>query len=637
MLNLSFAQFHFLQPLWLLAWIPLALIYWFLIHKKATASDWNKIVDAHLLSMLLKKNTSRLNKTFSVLLMVGWTITIVALANPVWEKKAVPVFQTNIARVIVLDLSRSMAIPDLKPSRLARAKFKIEDILDKNEEGQTGLVVFAGDAFTVTPLTRDTDTIRSMLSSLHPGIMPVQGSRADLGLLKAQELLIQAGVPKGQVLLIADGAEQNTAIKASENLRKKGYEVSVLAIGTPQGAAIPNVQGQDRKPIIVPLQTTVLKKIAQKGGGGYRVLQSSNADIDDLLASSSKMDASPSERADDVNHQDWKSEGPLFVLLLLPLAALAFRRGWLLSIGFIVITLGQPRPVMASMWDNLWKRQDQQADQALQSGQYQQAEQLAEDPLRRGSAAFKQGNYEQALSSFEAAEGADAVYNKGNALAQLKEYKQAIQAYEEALKQQPDMQDAIDNKAKIEELLKKQQQQQDQKNNKDNKKSEDQSKDSKPEKSENKDSRQGEQDSEKQPSEEQEGQKKEESEAKKDADEKDSFTKANEKMKKEQEQEQGNKESTDGQDQQSSEQQAEKPMKNEGENTENQKKKEDQSGNEDAKKAQVEADTLSKEEKIAAEQWLRRIPDNPGELLKRKFKYQYNRRKQPAGSGGVPW
>ena len=87
-----------------------------------------------------------------------------------------PVFRPQSALVILLDLSRSMDCPDLSPSRLARARFKVADILKQRKEGQTALVAFAGDAFTVTPLTTDTKTIDSLLSSLKTEIMPTQGS-----------------------------------------------------------------------------------------------------------------------------------------------------------------------------------------------------------------------------------------------------------------------------------------------------------------------------------------------------------------------------------------------------------------------------------------------------------------------------
>ncbi len=633
------AQFHFSHPLWLLALIPLTFIYWLMVHKKASGSEWNKVIDAHLLPVLLKVNSNPLGKSFSVLLMIAWLISVLALANPVWEKRAVPVFQTTMARVIVLDLSRSMNIADVKPSRLARAKFKIEDILAKNEEGQMGLVVFAGDAFTVTPLTRDADTISSLLSSLTPSMMPVQGSRADLGLLKAQELLQQAGMQQGQVLLIADGGEEDSALAATAELSKRGYVVSVLSVGTAQGGAIPNVTGQDRKPIVIPLQEKILKKMAKKGGGRYSPLRSNNADIDYLLTASTKMNANKTERADDVNNQDWKSQGPMLILLLLPLAALAFRRGWLLSVGLVVMVVGQPQPVMAaSIWDNLWTRQDQQADQALQKGDFEQAHQLAKNPLRRGSAAFKKGDYEQALNDFSTAasaeNSADAAYNKGNTLAQLKRYEDAIKAYDEALKQQAGMQDAIDNKAKIEELLKQQKQQEKQnEQQKDQQQKQNEQQKNQDQQEDSKSAQGGEKDTEQEQQKEGEKQDKDEG-SDKDKNNKEQQEKENQFAKANKEKEQNDDETLEQQEANTAQAEEEKV---EEEKAEQEKAAKDQNKKEKSQ-AQIEAEALSKEEKIAAEQWLRRIPDNPGELLKRKFKYQYKQRRHSSNSAnGVPW
>ena len=138
-----------------------------------------------LLPLLLDDQKTQRSRIPLWLLSLGWLLAVLALADPAWEQQPQPLRQTGTSRVIVLDLSRSMLAPDLKPSRLVRARFKVEDILAHDAEGQTGLVVFAGDAFTVSPLTRDADTIRAQLRALDPSIMPSQGSRADLGLLKA--------------------------------------------------------------------------------------------------------------------------------------------------------------------------------------------------------------------------------------------------------------------------------------------------------------------------------------------------------------------------------------------------------------------------------------------------------------------
>ena len=185
--------FHFLQPDWFYLLIPLAGIILFLLKPVSGSSNpWLKVIDKDLLPWLKVKSAGSNSRHFAWLLAAGWIIAVIALANPVWEKLPQPVFQTDQARVIVLDLSLSMNSTDFKPTRIERARFKVSDILALKQEGVIGLVVFAGDAFVVSPLTRDAETIASQLQALKPGIMPVQGSRADLGLLKAAELLKQA-------------------------------------------------------------------------------------------------------------------------------------------------------------------------------------------------------------------------------------------------------------------------------------------------------------------------------------------------------------------------------------------------------------------------------------------------------------
>ncbi len=282
-------QIHFLHPLWLLSLIPLALLWWFSVRSKMSSSKtWEKVIDAKLLPLLLSGSDEKHSQSESLAkwgLALIWFIATIALADPVWEKIPRPIFQTNSARVIVLDLSNSMQIADLKPSRIARARFKIEDILSGNtsklgneEEGQIGLVLFAGDAFTASPLTRDSETIRALLQVLSPDIMPSQGSRVDLGLKKAHELLTQAGVNNGQVLLIADGvSDQDLTLKEAEKLRKNGHKLSVLGVGTEIGGTLPQIKYQNGDRITVALDAEFLQEIAKAGGGKYHLISTNNA------------------------------------------------------------------------------------------------------------------------------------------------------------------------------------------------------------------------------------------------------------------------------------------------------------------------------------------------------------------------
>jgi Ca-activated chloride channel family protein len=162
--------------------------------------------------------------------------------------------------------------------------------------------------------------------------------------------------------------------------------------------------------------------------------------------------------------ESWKELGPWLVLALLPLGALAFRRGWVVVIALLVanLSLTAPRPAMAFGWDDLWQRRDQQAARALEDADYDRARELAQDPLRSGTASYRLGDYDAAVDAFAAGDSPEHHYNRGNALAAAGRLEDAVAAYDEALARTPDMADALYNKAQIEQLLKQQQQQQQQ-------------------------------------------------------------------------------------------------------------------------------------------------------------------------------
>ena len=613
----------------------MAGLLWLIFNHKVADNAWSKIIDQNLLPLLLNQGSaSQQGKLALWLLATAWFIGAVALANPVWEKKPRPVFQTNTARVIVFDLSRSMEIADLAPSRVARARFKIEDILRKKEEGQIGLVVFAGDAFTAVPLTRDAETIRTLLPSLMPKIMPIQGSRADLGLLKAAELLQQAGVSQGEILLISDGVEGDLAQQAAQEIVTQGHTISVMAVGTEKGGAIPHVTDGQRKPIIVKLETKDLQAVAKYGGGAYSPLQDDDSDLDQLLTSTHKgeKEKQGSHSINSTHRNDWHEQGPLFVLLLLPLAALAFRRGWLFTLPLILIISSQPRPALALGWDDLWLRADQQADKAFRSGEFETASKVAQDPMLRGNAAYQQKNYQQAVDDFSTKTDANALYNKGNALAKLGQYKEAIAAYDETLQQQTDFADATTNKKYVTALLKKQEEEEkkQQKNKKDDKKSSEKG-DKKSDQSSDKNKEQQGKDQENKSSEKKSDQQQANDSNDKDKNDKNAFDKAAKEQEAQKKEEEPSPE----------EQAAQQTQKNQQNEQKQSSKEQPQGKNKQSattSEKEQKAKQLNREEKIAADQWLRRIQDNPGDLLQRKFKYQYQQRQAPEGTiGSNPW
>lgn len=448
--------FHFLRPDWLYALLPLPLVAWGLIRRETDASSWRGVIEPHLLPHLVSGG-DRGSRLPLALLAAGWMTAVLALADPAWNRQPEPLLKSRAARVIVLDLSRSMSTPDLAPSRLAWARFKVADVLQRSRDGQTGLVAYAGDAFVVSPLTEDGATVAALLGALEPGIMPVQGSRADLGLLKAEELLTGAGADRGEVLLMTDEADES-ALDAARALRDRGHRVSVLGIGTEEGAPVPDGHGgfvatAESKPVVAALEQGPLRDLARAGGGRYALVSAGSQDLEQLFpALTGRLDTRSEET--ETGGERWIERGPWIALLLLPLGALAFRRGWLVTVALLSLGgLGNPGPVQAIGWDDLWQRRDQQAAAALREGDNARAAEVARDPLRKGAALYRTGRLEEAAESFGRDESADGHYNRGNALANLGRYQEAIAAYEKALARQPGMDDAAHNKAQVESLL----------------------------------------------------------------------------------------------------------------------------------------------------------------------------------------
>ena len=187
MISTVFEELHFLRPWLLLAFIPFVFFAWRLLKQRSKAGLWESVCEPELMPFIIDASSASKGKLHYVLFIVS-TLVILAMAGPTFEKLPTPVFRQQSALVMVLDLSRSMNAQDIKPSRLERAKFKISDLLRMRKDGQTALVVFADQAFVVTPLTNDAKTIENQLPALTTDIMPSQGSNLLVGYKKSRRL-----------------------------------------------------------------------------------------------------------------------------------------------------------------------------------------------------------------------------------------------------------------------------------------------------------------------------------------------------------------------------------------------------------------------------------------------------------------
>lgn len=612
------ANFQFLRPLWLLALVPAALIVAALWRLNSSVTAWDRAIDKDLLPYLLDRSKNASQRTPLLLLLAVWVLSSLALAGPVWEKLPQPVQKREDALVVVLDLSLSMFAPDHSPSRVDLAKRKLRDILALRGEGQTALVVYAGDAHTVTPLTDDVVTIEALVPSLNPNIMPLFGSDPVSALEIAIDLLKNTDGGSGKILLMTDGiAGYDEEQTIADLLDGSGNELLVMGIGTEEGAPIRTNDGNfltdERGTIIVPkLNKNLLSSLANRVGGRYHDIQLADSDLAYLLSDLNPLD---DEALSDVEEEFdvWYEAGPWLLLLVLPLAAFAFRRGWLLVLPLLVATsvLTPIQPLMAAefgptvdiqineegfplpseaeagfswseTWRNLWQTPDQRGAEAMGESQYGEAARLFESTDWRGAASYRGGNYEAAIASFAANPTADGHYNRGNALALSGNYAEAITAYNIALGLDGTHAEALQNKEIVEQLLQEQEAEEGQQDEGD-------SEDSDSQQNSESESDQQEENSEQQDQESQEGD--------------------------QEQQEQDQQQQDAPEEQESSESNSEQNTASETENQEF-------------------------EEQQALEQWLRRIDDDPGELLRRKFRYQYRKRQLEGTAnqnGGQIW
>jgi Ca-activated chloride channel family protein len=517
------SQFHFLRPWWLLGLVLAGYVAWRL-RKRTTASRWANVIDAELLKVLLVSGRGSTGRVVIGLTAVALAVAAIGLAGPTWNRLPQGVEQQSDAMVVVLDLSLSMYARDLEPSRLVRARHKISDLLARRNEGYTALVVFAGDAHIVAPLTDDKRTINNLLGSLSPSMMPVLGSNPKSAIEQARQLFSNAGSKQGRIMLITDGVDRITDVTEYSS---RHFPISILGVGTADGAGIPldfaDRRGQfleddNGRPIMARLDEDRLNTIADLSHGRYATIGVVDDDISYLLAT-------PMPEEDEMVEVDrefdaWEDVGYLAALIVLPFALGAFRRG----IVLVLCVAALPTDANAGLWEDLWQRKDQQGYQALSEGQPESAAALFRDPS-------------------------------------------CIKAYQQTLAVAPDHEDAAFNKALLEKLSAEQQQASEQDNQ----------------------------------------------ESQRDDSQSDSEASRDPNAPQPDQNEPNN-------------QQDSAPQPDESSDTEQQTERQETESERSESQQLAESEASRDEKQEALEQWLRRVPDDPGGLLRRKFQHETNQR-----------
>jgi Ca-activated chloride channel family protein len=436
----GFESFHFLRPAWLAAVLLLVPVAWLALRRPRASAAWQKVCDPGLLRHLALDGAAATSRPALAAVFVGFTTACLAAAGPSWERLPTPTYEDPLQTVLVLSLVDSMRTRDVSSSRLVRARHKILDALER-VDGSVGLVIFAEEPYAVTPLTDDAKVIAQQVPLLEPSLMPGRGAHVGRALDEAHRLLAAAGASHGRILLLGDsvGDDPKAALAAASRSADAGFPVSVLGIGE---------------------DSQTLEAVAQAGDGRFAGLRADDGDLQSLLATDDLLHAfDPRRTQSNVQADAWRDTGAWLVLVPLLLMPLAFRRGWAGALGLAAFMLtSAPTTARAEVVD-WFARPDQRAADAFDRGDVTSAAELFDDPAWRGAAQYRDGRYQAAIETLQGRQDVLSQYNLGNALARANQLEQALAAYDNVLEQEPEHEDAAFNRQLVEQMLEQPQQQ----------------------------------------------------------------------------------------------------------------------------------------------------------------------------------
>ncbi len=456
---MDFSHFHFAHPLWLwmLLVIPLIAGLFFLYYQRQkSAHQLEKFIDKHLLPYLLIGGEAKKKKVGIHLLLwsLVWSCLVIAIAGPRFDFRESPTFTRDQNLVILLDLSESMNAKDISPSRLGRAKQKIEDLLNMSKGVKIGLIAFAADPHMIVPMTEDKETIRHLLPSLDTDLIYVQGSKLTPALQMAEKMLENEAGNNDAIVVISDGGfDDPSAIQRAKSLGEKGIILYTIGVGTLEGA--PLKIKKNEIPIVSKLEKEKFSEISSIGQGRY--FDAGHGEQIALIFEDLEKKSELQEKTHK-KQRFWQEHFYLFLLPAIPFFLFWYRRGYIFSLLLFLL----PTSAEASLPSYFYNR-EQKANQAYEREDYEAASDAFQDPYRKGVAYYRMGDYKAAEEMFRQSKrkevASSAAYNLGNALAKQNKLQEAIKAYEDVLEKWPDHMEAEDNCQLIKSILKDQKQQ----------------------------------------------------------------------------------------------------------------------------------------------------------------------------------
>lgn len=444
--------FHFLRPKVLWAFVPVGILILIGLLSLRQEVKWKRIIAPHLRPYVIQKGNTWAKVWMSFILLLVFGFGLLALAGPTWKRIEVAGRNLETPMVILLDLSQSMMTDDLQPTRLERAKFKIKDLLGANPQARAALVGFAGTAHTIVPLTRDYEIINSHVEGLKPSVMPYAGSDLAAGLVLADSVMSVTDAP-GTVVIFADDFDASCLDVFGEFVSESQHKIEVVPMNTLAGGEVPKPWGKgamkDNKghPVYSALNQQALNQLGSLEGVTVHALTLDKSDMEVVskkIASHLKFTEKPEEKED-----EWKDAGWLLVFPMVFLSLFWFRKGWVVY-STLLLTFSSCGEVHD--FADLWYSPDYQGQQLSEQGDFSYAAKKYKDPMRKGVAYFKSGDFESAIKAFNEDTTVMGAYNLGLAYFNNGDTLAAQLAFAQATEMDPTNEAAKKNQQLIAQL-----------------------------------------------------------------------------------------------------------------------------------------------------------------------------------------